>query len=194
MWPSRWLPVKYGVEMAQGSTLYRVKLEISDVDRSVYESLSFRIARHPSEGDDRVVARILAYGLLYEPELEFSKGISDGDEPALWSHDLTGQLLHWVDVGTPGAERIHSASKKAERVSIVCHRAVEALSREMRRRKVHRAQDVQVLLLEPDFVGRLAKALERNTDWTLVRTEDELSITIGDDHFGGSVTRIALPQ
>ena len=180
--------------MAQGSILYRVKMDLSDVDRAAYESLAFRVARHASESEERLVARILAYGLLYEEGLEFSKGISDGEEPALWAHDLTGRLLHWVDVGTPGVERIHAASKKAERVSIVCHRAAEALDREMRRKKVHRAEDVQVLLLDPDLVSDLGEGLERNTEWTVVRTDDQLSVAVDGDHFSGTVTRIELPQ
>lgn len=180
--------------MALGSTLYRVAMELSDVDRGVYESLKFRVARHPSEADERMVTRIIAYGLLYQPELEFAKGISDGDEPALWAHDLTGQLLHWVDVGTPGADRIHAASKRAQRVSIVCHRRLDALEREMRRRKVHRAEHIEVLLLEPDFVAQLAGCMQRNSEWTLVHTDGELSISIQDENFSGTVTRIPLPQ
>ena len=95
--------------MALSSTLYRLRIELSDVDRGVYESLDLRVARHPSEGADRLVARVLAYALLYEPGLEFGKGLSDADEPALSTHDLTGQLTHWIDVGTPSADRIHIA-------------------------------------------------------------------------------------
>lgn len=180
--------------MAQGSILYRVNLELSDVDRGVYESLSLRVAQHPSEGAPRLVTRILAYALLYEPGLEFSKGISDGEEPALWTHDLTGALTHWVDVGTPGADRIHAAAKKAQRVSIVCHRGPDALEREMRRRKVHRAEEINVLLIEPSFVEELGAAMDRNTDWMLVHTDGELSVTVGDRHIAGAVTRVALPQ
>jgi len=180
--------------MAQGSVLHRVNLDISDVDRGVYESVSLRVARHPSEGEVRLVTRVLAYALLYEAELEFAKGISDGDEPALWSRDLTGTLLHWIDVGTPGADRIHAAAKKAQRVSIVCHRGREALEREMRRRRVHRADEIDVLLLAPDFVAELAAVMDRNTDWTVVHTDGDLSVTIGEHHFAGAVTRVALPQ
>lgn len=180
--------------MAQTATLYRMRLELSDIDRGVYETLELRVARHPSEGDERVVARVLAYALLYEPGLEFGKGLSDAEEPALWTHDLTGQLTHWIDVGTPGAERIHIASKKAGKVSILCHKEREGLTREMQKRKVHGADNISVLYVEPSLVTALAEHLDRNAAWTIVHTDGELSITLNDATFAGSVTRTALPQ
>jgi uncharacterized protein YaeQ len=180
--------------MALGATIYRIKLELSDIDRSVYASLDFRVAQHPSEDENRLVARILAYALLYDEALEFGKGISDVDEPALWVKDLTGQLLHWVDIGTPTAERIHIASKKAKQVTIVCHKGEDALSREMTKRKVHKASEIEVLYLDPTFIAQLAKGLTRNAEWTFVHTDGELSITCGDDTFAGRVTRRELPQ
>jgi len=180
--------------MAQAATLYRMQVEVSDVDRGVYETLDLRVARHPSEGEERVVARVLAYALFCEPGLEFGKGLSEADEPALWTHDLTGQLMHWIDVGTPGADRIHIASKKARKVSILCHKVPEALTREMQKRKVHGASDITVLYVEPALVASLAAELDRNATWTIVHTDGELSITLNDVTFSGSVTRSALPQ
>jgi uncharacterized protein YaeQ len=179
--------------MALTATMYRVKMSLSDVDRGVYEDLSFRVACHPSESMERLVTRILAYGLLHEPGLEFGRGVSDADEPALWAHDLTGRLLHWIDVGTPAADRIHTASKKADRVSIVCHKGREALERNLQRRKIHRSEDIEVLLLDPGLVADLAADLERTSQWTVVHTDGELSIGLGDRDFTGTVTRIALP-
>lgn len=181
-------------EVALGATIYRMKLELSDVDRGVYESLDFRIAQHPSEDASRLVARIFAYALLYEEALEFGKGISDVEEPALWVKDLTGQLLHWVDVGTPTADRIHIASKKAPRVTIVCHKGEDALAREMTKRKVHKAGAIEVLHLDPVFIAQVAQKLDRNAEWTLVHTDGELSITIGDESMAGVVVRGELPQ
>ncbi len=180
--------------MALSSTIYRVSMQLSDVDRGVYENLSFRVACHPSESEARLITRIVAYGLLYEPELKFGKGVSDAEEPALWVHDLTGRLLHWVDVGVPGADRIHVASKRAERVSIVCHKGARALAREMQRRTVHRADQIQVLLLEPDFIAKLAGVLERNSEWTLLHTDGELNVSIQEHNFSGILQRVPLPQ
>lgn len=177
--------------MALTSTLYRVKLDLSDIGRNLYTVLEFRVAAHPSEKLERVVSRILAYALLYEEGLEFGRGLSDVEEPALWAHDLTGQLTHWVDVGTPTAERIHAASKKG-RVSIVCHKGEEALARQLAGKKLHRAEAIEVLYLAPAFVAQLAGALTRNSEWTLVHTDGELSITLGEEYFTGVVKRSPL--
>ncbi len=179
--------------VARPATLFRVKLELSDVDRGVYESLDVRLAQHPSEDETRLVCRLLAYALLYEEGLEFGRGLSDADEPALWVHDLTGRLLHWVDVGIPSAERIHTANKKAERLTVVCHKGKEALAREMSKRLVHGAGDIRVLYLEPAFVAQLAEVLERNVQWTVVRVEGEVSVIAGAHSFSATVEEGALP-
>ncbi len=179
--------------MARPSTLYRIKMDLSDVDRGVYEAFDLRVAQHPSEDESRVVARVLGYALLYEEGIEFGRGLSEVEEASLWVHDLTGRLLHWIDVGTPSAERIHLASKKADRVSIVCHKDEEALRREMSKRDVFGADKVEVLYLEPRLVQDLAGALQRNSTWTVVHTDGQLSISVDDVAFAGVVMRAGLP-
>jgi uncharacterized protein YaeQ len=104
--------------VAAGSQLYRLDVELSDITRSVYTSLELRVAQHPSEDVERVVVRALAHCLLYEPGLSWGRGLSEADDPALHVTDGGGGIVHWVDVGQPGAERLHRASKRAERVSI----------------------------------------------------------------------------
>lgn len=141
-----------------------------------------------------MVARVLAYGLLYEEGLEFGRGVSDVDEPALWLRDPTGRVLHWVDVGHPAADRIHRASKLADRVSIVCHKSEEGLSREARRRKIHRAEEIEVILLSPTLVDEIVAVLSRSSDWTLIRNENDLQITVGDTSITGSLTQTKLSQ
>jgi len=178
--------------VAKTATVYRLTLELSDIDRGCYETLDFRVAQHPSEGLDRVVTRILAYALLYEEHLEFGRGISDAEEPDLWSHDLTGRLLHWIDVGTPGADRIHTASKKASSVTIVCHKRPDALAREMTGRRIHNADAISVIYLDPGFIERLAGALDRTSSWIVVHTDGELNVTVGNDSFATSVVRTSL--
>lgn len=178
--------------MALSATIYRMKIELSDIDRGVYESLDVRLAQHPSEGEERLVARALAYALCFEPGLEFGRGVSTADEPALWTHDLTGQLTHWIDVGTPSAERIHAASKRAGRVSIVCHKGRGALDRELKGKKIHRAEEIEVIVLDPALIAELAARLERSVEWTLVCNDGELSVTIGDTSLSGTYERTRL--
>ena len=97
--------------MALAATVYRFQIELSDVDRGVYESLDLRVARHPSESMTYLLARVIAYALLFAEGIAFGKGLSTTEEPALWIKDLQGSLRAWVEVGTPSADRLHKASK-----------------------------------------------------------------------------------
>ena len=92
--------------MALPSAIHKVNIQLADIDRGVYETLQSTVARHPSETEERLVARLLAYALFFEPELVFTKGISAVDEPDLWSKGPDGRVLLWVEVGLPEADRI----------------------------------------------------------------------------------------
>src|SRR4051812_2041356 len=97
--------------MALTATVYNFDVQLSDVDRNVYETLALRVARHPSETEEYLVTRVLAYCLEYTEGITFSKGLAEPDEPAVVVRDLTGALRVWVEVGAPTADRLHKASK-----------------------------------------------------------------------------------
>src|SRR5580692_6983854 len=125
--------------MALTATIHHVEVVLSDVDRSVYESLDLRVARHPSESGRYLVTRLLAYCLSYEEGIAFSKGgLSSADEPPIAIRDPTGTLLAWIDVGSPSAERLHKAAKAAARVSLFTHADPALLRREASSRPIHR--------------------------------------------------------
>src|SRR3954462_11918072 len=102
--------------MALSSTVYHLQIELSDVDRGVYEAIDLRVARHPSETMRYLLTRVIAYCLCHEEGIAFSKGLSTADDPALWVKDPQGNLRVWIEVGTPTAERLHKASKASPRV------------------------------------------------------------------------------
>jgi len=183
-----------GKQVAEQSTLYRVDVELSDIDRGVYESLALRVARHPSEDAPRMVTRVLAHALLHEPEMGFGKGLSSSEEPALLVKDATGNTTHWIDVGHPSGERLHRAAKATDRVSVVCHKGPEALAREARRKRIHRVEDIQVILLPADLVEALAEATHRVSRWTLVRTDSDLQLTVDEQPFQASVVYTTLQR
>ena len=108
--------------MALGATIYTFDIELADSDRAIYESLNLRVAQHPSETPDYLMARVLAYCLEFTEGIGFSNGLSDPDEPAIFVRDLTGALQVWVDIGLPEPERIHRASKAAPRVAVYTHK------------------------------------------------------------------------
>jgi len=99
--------------MALGSTIYTFDINLADVDRGVYETLNLRVAQHPSETQDYLLTRVMAYCLQYTEGVAFSKGLSDPDEPAIAVRDLTGVLKAWIDIGLPEPARLHRASKAA---------------------------------------------------------------------------------
>lgn len=104
--------------MALKPTIYKLKIDLSDLDREVYESLSLTIARHPSETLERMVVRVLAFCFNSHNQLTFCKGLSETDEPDLWQHSLDGSLELWIDVGEPDPERIKKATRLAPSVKV----------------------------------------------------------------------------
>src|SRR5580765_8723244 len=104
--------------MALGATIYNFDIDLADSDRHVYESLALRVARHPSESEEYLLTRLLAYLLEFAEGIEFSKGLSSPDEPAITVRDLTGALRAWIEIGNPDADRLHRASKASPRVAV----------------------------------------------------------------------------
>jgi len=179
--------------MALGATVYTLDIDLSDSDRSVYETLSLRVARHPSESDDYLVGRVLAYCLEYTEEIEFSRGgLSDTEEPAISIRDLTGALQAWIDIGSPDASRLHKACKLAPRVAVYMHRDPAQLLRKLSGERIHRAEALELYALDRALVTALAAKLERRMAFALSINERELYLSIGDDTLTGVVRRCVL--
>lgn len=164
--------------MALQSTLYRFTLQISDTDRGIYETRELRVAMHPSESLPYLLTRVIAYALNTQEGLEFSGGISNPDDPALFVKDLTGIMLYWIDVGNPSSRRLHKASKAAKHVRIYTYRDFEILRREMEGEQIHKASEIEIFSLPPSFLRDLGVTLERDNRWDFLVTQKELSITV----------------
>jgi uncharacterized protein YaeQ len=109
--------------VAQKATVCKAELQIADIDRSLYADHLVTLARHPSETDERMMIRLLAFALNVPADdrggaLEFAKGMWEPEEPELWQKDLTGRLLHWIEVGQPEERRLVKASGRADKVSV----------------------------------------------------------------------------
>lgn len=112
--------------MALKATIYKANLQIADMDRGLYVDHAVTVARHPSETDERMLVRLLALALNLvaddqQGQLELAKSLSDNDEPDLWRKDLTGQIIHWIDIGQPDDKRILKACGRAERVTVIAY-------------------------------------------------------------------------
>ena len=166
--------------MALTSTIYNVNIDLADVDRGIYETIELRVAMHPSESAGYMAARVLAYCLEWTEGIEFTAGLSDGDEPAIVVRDLTGRVTAWIEVGLPDAERLHRASKLAGRVAVYTHRDLRILLGQLDGKKIHRAAEIPIYAFERKFIDEVASRFERRTAMSLSVTERHLYLTMGE--------------
>ena len=104
--------------MAQTATIYNFDIELADTDRNLYETLALRVARHPSESEEYLVTRVLAYVMEFAEGIEFSRGVSDPEDPTISIRDLTGRIKTWIDVGTRPRSRARASSSTPTRIRI----------------------------------------------------------------------------
>jgi len=152
--------------MALKATIYKANLQIADMDRQVYVDHSVTIARHPSETDERMMIRLLALALNLPADddhgtLELAKDLWEVDEPALWHKDLTGQIVHWIDVGQPDDKRLIRASGRAERVSVYSFAASTPIWWSGIATKLTRAGNIEVWQIDSAQSQALAALAQR---------------------------------
>jgi uncharacterized protein YaeQ len=178
--------------MALNSTVYNFDVQLSDVDRGVYETLALRVARHPSETEEYLVTRVLAYCLEYAEGIAFSKGLADPDEPAIVVRDLTGALQTWVEIGAPTAERLHKASKASPRVVVYTHKDAERLVQQLSSDRIHKAESIEVRAVDRTLLAGLVERLDRRNAWELAVTDGHLYLTVSGVTLDGAVERHSL--
>lgn len=177
--------------MALGSKVVAFEIELSDVDRGVYETLAVKLAQHPSETDVYLLTRAIAYALETTEGIELLAGMATSDEPAISVRDLTGQLTTWIDIGTPDAARLHKASKAADRVAVYCHRDPSAWLRSLAGQRIHAPDRIELYALPPRELEAFAATLERRNRWTLSRMEGEVWIEGEGGSLSFPTTRIS---
>lgn len=165
--------------MALTATVYHLPVQLSDVDRGVYESLDLRLARHPSETMRYLLTRLIAYCLSYEDGIAFSKGgLSSTDEPPVSIRDATGLLLCWIDVGLPSAERLHKAAKAAQRVRLFTTVEEAQLQRQARERPIYKIEQIEVTRIAPSFFDELEPKVSRHTKLEILRSDGTIYVTV----------------
>lgn len=167
--------------MALKSTIFKADLQIADMDRNYYQGHSLTLARHPSETDERMMVRLLAFALFADERLEFGRGLSADDEPALWRKDLTGAVELWIDVGLPDERELRKACGKAERVIVLCYggRGAE-LWWEQNREKLARLRNLAVLALPAAATQGLAALASRSMGLQCTVQDGQLWLTDGE--------------
>jgi len=169
--------------MAIKATIFKANLQIADMDRHVYGDHSLTIARHPSETDERMLIRVLAFALNVPASndngtLELAKSLWDVDEPDLWQKDLTGQITHWIDVGQPDEKRLMKASGRAGRVSVLSFSASTAVWWRGIETKITRARNLTVWQIDAAASQALSELAQRTMQ--LQVTVQDGTLWIGD--------------
>ena len=182
--------------MALTATVYNFDIRLSDVDRNVYETLSLRVARHPSETEEYLLTRVLAYCLEYAEGISFSKGLAEPDEPAVVVRDLTGSLRAWIEIGSPDAERLHKASKASPRVVVYTHKDARRLVQQLSAERIHKAESIEVRAIDRVLLEELVARLDRRTLWELAVSDGHLYVTVAGVPLDGAVERhtLAAPE
>lgn len=149
--------------MALKSTIFKADLQIADMDRNYYHDHALTLARHPSETDERLMVRLLAFALHAHDDLIFGKGLSTDDEPALWQKDLTGAIDTWIDVGLPDEKEVRKASGRAKQVFIYSYggRAAD-IWWSQNSRKLERIKNLAVINLPAEATAAMARLAQRN--------------------------------
>jgi uncharacterized protein YaeQ len=179
--------------MAIKATIYKAAVELSDLDRQVYRSDNTVIAQHPSENSERLMVRLLVFALNLPGDdnngpLEFAKDMWDPDEPALWQKDLTGNMVHWIEVGQPDEKRILRVSARSKKVSIYSFgpapwwAGIET--------KISRARNVNVWQIEPAQSEQLACFAQRTMQLQI--TVQDGAVYVSDETRSVEVTPVRL--
>jgi uncharacterized protein YaeQ len=176
------------IQLALSATIFVFDIQLADADRNVYETLSLRVARHPSETNEYLLTRVLAYCLEYTEGVAFSSGgLSDPDEPAITVRDLTGALQTWIEIGSPEAARLHKAGKAAQRVAVYAHKQVNLLLAKLEGERIHRAEALVIYAIDPELVTALSERLSKRMQFDLSVSEGHLYVTVGAETLSGTV-------
>lgn len=162
--------------MALQATPYKIELNLTDMDRGVYENLRFTVARHPSETEVRLGARLLAYGLWYCEHMAFGRGLSDVDEPAVWEKSLDGRVLHWIEVGQPDADRLVWCSRRSERVSLVAYGNTRVWESKVLG-AVSGLKNLSIVAADSTLLQALTENMPRSLQWGMMFSDGQLFIS-----------------
>ena len=167
--------------MAVGAKVHKVELQVSDLDRHHYGTHPLVLAQHPSETDERVMLRVLAYALFADERLEFGRGLSTDDEPDLWRRDLTGAIEQWIELGQPDESRVRKACGRAREVVVITYggRAADRWW-EKNAAALERSRNLTVLDIPPAVSKALAARLARGMQLQAVIQDGHVQLVDGD--------------
>jgi len=175
--------------VALKATIFRADVAIADIDRGYYRDHVLRVARHPSETDERMMVRILAFAMHADDALEFGRGISTEDEPDLWRRDLTGAIESWIEVGLPDERELRRACGRARDVYVLAYggRAVDVWWEGVRGR-LERLEQLQVSEVSLESSRALAALADRTMQLQVTIQDGHVLVGNGDDSVGVEIS------
>lgn len=179
--------------MALKSTIYKADLQIADMDRHYYQDHSLTLARHPSETDERLMIRLLAFVRHANESLAFAKGLSDADEPDLWQKDLTGAIDLWIDVGQPDERRMLKACGRASQVVVYSYSSTSAIWWGQMGSRVERARNLSVYNLASETSQALEVMASRGMQLQCTVQDGQIWISNGDEPLQIDFTLLKAP-
>jgi uncharacterized protein YaeQ len=179
--------------MALKSTIYKADLQIADMDRHYYQDHSLTLARHPSETDERLMVRLLAFVRHANESLIFAKGLSDVDEPDLWQKDLTGAIDLWIDVGQPDERRMLKACGRASQVVVYSYSSTSAIWWGQMGNRVERARNLSVYNLGNETSLALEAMASRSMQLQCTVQDGQIWVSNGSEPLQVDFTLLKAP-
>jgi len=177
--------------MALKATIFKAELQIADMDRHYYHDHALTLARHPSETDERMMMRLLAFALHAHEALSFANGLSTNDEPDLWRKDLTGAILLWIDVGLPDEKEVRKACGRARQVCVYSYGGrIADMWWEQCRGKLERSKNLAVFTVPVESSRALAKLAQRNMQLQCTIQDGQIWLADKNERVPVEVTRL----
>ena len=167
--------------MAKKATIYKANIQLSDMDRNYYDSIQLTIAQHPSETDQRMMVRIIAFVLNAHENLQFGKGVSDEDEATIWQINYSEEIELWIELGQIDEKRIKKASNRAKQVKLYCYGSSVHTWWKQMESKVRQFESLSIEQFSVDTTEALVKLVSRTMEFQCSIQDGQLWLTSGDD-------------
>ena len=161
--------------MALKPVIYKFRINLTDLNREYYDSLSLTVAQHPSETAERMMARVLAFALNAQEHLAFTKGLCDVEEPDIWCRSLDDQISLWIDVGEPAFDRVKKATRIARQVKVYSFNSKSDVWWSQSQNKFN-ALSAEIVRFDDKNINSLADLLERTMDLSITITGESAYI------------------
>ncbi len=176
-------------------TLFKFQIELSDIERSLYQTLEFRAAQHPSESIPYFLTRVLAFILNFEDDLIFAPtGLHDPDAAAINIPDLSGGFKTLIEIGSPSARKLHKATKSARNVKVYTYKNANSLIEEIKNEKVHRGSEIEIFSISQSFLAEIEPHLKNTNRWSVMFNDGTINIQIGEHAIAGELTKHTLQE